>query len=88
MTTAHNDIDLNKLTPGEQILLMRGKAGLFIGMPHRFIELYGGKPVSISFYPPDPMTHRENFYYNSRENQLFKKIKAGKHYTWKAIGEQ
>jgi hypothetical protein len=43
--------------------------------PHRFIELYGGELIPVSNYEPDPQTSRYDYYYNSRTNQLFKRIK-------------
>lgn len=44
--------------------------------PHRFIELIGGREVKMLFFEPDPETFRDDFYYNSRRNVLYKKIKA------------
>lgn len=41
--------------------------------PLQFIELYGGVMVDIQNYEPDPVTHRYDYYYNSRLNQLFKR---------------
>lgn len=35
-------------------------------------ELYGGKPIPIQPYEPDPNTSHENYYYNSSENKLYK----------------
>ena len=73
-------------TPLEDILAKRGRASDFYGHTHNFIELFGGKPVLMSFYEPDPNTTRDSFYYNTRENQLFKKFKAIDKYVWKSIG--
>lgn len=89
-------IGINALVPdaeeatdniGGEIQLMRGPTRAFAGLPHRYIEQYGGKPVQLSFYAPDPMTFRDGFYYHSRENQLYKKFLAGSRYVWKAVGE-
>lgn len=35
-------------------------------------ELYGGKPISILAYQPDPNSSQENYYYNSTENKLYR----------------
>lgn len=59
----------------------------FDGHTHNFIELYGGKPIDTSFYEPDPNTFRANFYYNTRENRIFKRMKAGNLYVWKDVSE-
>lgn len=55
--------------------------------PHRFVELFGGQLVPIYSYEPDPMTSRSDFYYNSRINQLFKRIKVSgtaPYYYWRS----
>ncbi len=43
------------------------------GNPHQFIELYGGSLVKMSAYAPSPITFRDEHYYNTMENQLYKK---------------
>ena len=54
--------------------------------PHRFIELLGGTAVLISNYEPDPLTFRDEYYYNSRTNQLFKLIRKDARYAyWKSV---
>ena len=57
------------------------------GNPHRFVELFGGEIVEMTFIEPDPQTFRGDFYYNTRFNQLFKKIKVGDAPFWKRISE-
>ena len=56
--------------------------------PHRFVELFGGTVVEAINYEPDPQTYRQEYYYNSRVNQLFKKLKISgdtDFYYWKSI---
>lgn len=55
------------------------------GNPARFIELVGGRFVPIMFYPPDPITFRDEFYYNARLNRLFKKIGSKPNPVWKIV---
>lgn len=75
-------------TPLEDIFIKRMKSTSFSGLSHNFIEFFGGQPVSFSQYDPDPNTHRESFYYNTRENRLFKKVKASDgQYVWKDVSE-
>ena len=38
-------------------------------------ELYGGKPITIVAYEPDPDSFHENFYYNSTQNRLYRLTK-------------
>jgi hypothetical protein len=72
-------------SPLEDILSKRGKASDFYGHTHNFIELFGGKAVLMSFYEPNPDTTRDSFYYNTRENRLFKKLRAVDRYVWKPV---
>jgi len=53
------------------------------GNPPRFLELAGAKFVTESFYEPDPITFRDQFYYNARINKLFKKINSKPNPVWK-----
>jgi hypothetical protein len=39
----------------------------------RLIEEVGGEIIEPMNYVPDPATHRQDYYYNSRMNQLFKR---------------
>lgn len=41
--------------------------------PHNAIEYFGGIMVPILPYEPDPVTFREQYYYNSTLNMLFTK---------------
>ena len=59
----------------------------FPGFSHNFIELFHGKPVELLIFEPDPNTYRDGFYYNSRENRLFKKMRAGNLLVWKDVSE-
>lgn len=75
------------LDPLETIIDTRNAAVGVGTIPYRFIELFGGRPVVISFYEPDPNTSRSEFYYNSRENQLFKRCQARNRFFWKPVGD-
>ncbi|MHA2065094.1 MAG: hypothetical protein ACXABY_12025, partial [Candidatus Thorarchaeota archaeon] len=55
------------------------------GNPHRFLELVGSKSVVESFYEPDPITFRDQFYYNARLNKLYKKINSQPSPVWKQV---
>lgn len=44
------------------------------GDPHRFVELFGGRIVPYLDNSPDPTTFRDNYYYNTRENNLYVKV--------------
>lgn len=57
------------------------------GNPHRFVELFGGEIVSFSITEPDPQTFRGAYYYNTRQNRLFKKVTVGQAPFWKRISE-
>lgn len=75
------------MTPIEDIFSKRMKSTSVYGHTHNYVELFGGQLVSFSQYDPDPNTHRERFYYNTRENKLYKKIKAGNQFVWKNVSE-
>lgn len=68
-------------------ILTRRVVGASAGMPFSFIRLFGGSPVEILHYQPDPQTHRDDFYYNSRENMLYKKYQTDIRFVWKPVGE-
>jgi len=55
------------------------------GNPLRYAELVGAKFVTESYYEPDPITFRDQFYYNARINQLFKKINSKPKPVWKQV---
>lgn len=78
----------SSLTPFEEIMANRPRAGNTHGLSHNFITLFGGRPIEISFVEPDPTSFHGDYYYNSRENQLFKKLMTPDHrVVWKAVGE-
>lgn len=55
-------------------------------LSHNFIELAQGKPVLMTFVEPDPNTTHAQFYYHTRENQLYKRmLAADSRYIWKLI---
>ena len=55
--------------------------------PLRFIELYGAELVPLQFHEPDPTTFRSEYYYNSRQNVLFRKLNTSDgRVVWKRIG--
>lgn len=58
----------------------RGKLGIG-GMPLNFIERYGADMVTISFSEPDALTNRTEYYYNSRQNVLYKRQKFNRFYA-------
>lgn len=55
------------------------------GNPNRYVELAGGKFVQQVYYEPDPITFRDQFYYNARQNRLFKKINTKPVPVWKVV---
>lgn len=68
----------------EGIISRRGSPTIG-GNPHAFVKLFGGKIVPFSNYEPDPITFRDEFYYNTRLNQLFKKRNVGGVPVWDRI---
>lgn len=54
------------------------------GNPLQFIELRGAKIVEELAFEPDPVTFRDQFYYNTRINQLFRKIQTVPAPVWKS----
>jgi hypothetical protein len=66
------------------------------GLPLSFIERYfGGKAIQMMFHQPDPNTFRDEYYYNTRQNVLYRKVEApavgcttGSSKVWKAISER
>jgi hypothetical protein len=55
------------------------------GNPHIFAELVGAAQIPMSFYEPDPSTFRYEYYYNTRQNRLYKKINVDPKPVWKII---
>lgn len=76
------------MTPFEEIMSHRPRSGNAYGPSHNFITLFGGTLVEIIFYEPEPSSHHGEYYYNARENMLFKKIETpDNRVVWKAVGE-
>jgi len=68
------------------IIEKRGRSGIGHN-PIRFIERFGAKEVPIMSYEPDPTTFRDEYYYNSRINVLFRKLPTDDdRVVWKRIG--
>ena len=40
----------------------------------RLVELNGGKIIEPSAFEPDPVSHRDEYYYNATTNTLFRRI--------------
>lgn len=64
---------------------VRGQHPLGGGNPLQFVELRDAKFVEQLFYEPDPKTFRDQFYYNTRLNKLFKKLQTKPHPVWKQV---
>lgn len=76
------------LTVLAEIIAARPRSGNNHGLSHNFITIFGGRPVTVIFYEPDPVSFHGDYYYNARENQLFKKLQTPDHrVVWKAVGE-
>jgi len=71
-------------TPGGGIL-SRNQDPAVTGNPNRFLELYGNELIPVEFYEPDASTFRSEYYYNTRENILYKKIPTSTVPHWKAV---
>jgi hypothetical protein len=67
------------------VLSRRAAEPLGGGLPLRFMELRGAQFVEQSFFEPDPVTFRNQFYYNTRLNKLFKKINSKPRPVWKQV---
>jgi hypothetical protein len=63
-----------------ELAAARGKPGIG-GMPLNFIERLGANMVTVSFSEPDPLSSRTEYYYNSRQNTLYKRDKFNKFYA-------
>jgi len=72
-----------------EILSRRGRTTVGFN-PNRFVELEGADAVPVMNYEPDPVTFRSEYYYNSRQNALFRKLtteECGEStLVWKRIG--
>jgi hypothetical protein len=51
----------------------------------RYVELGGARFVEQVYYEPDPVTFRDQFYYNARQNRLFKKLNTKPVPIWKVV---
>ena len=49
-------------------------------------RLFGLESVPILSNEPDPRTHREDYYYNSRLNRLYVKVKTSPVPVWRLFG--
>lgn len=58
----------------------RGNPGVG-GMPLNFIERLGAEMVTVQFSEPDPLSCRTGYYYNSRQNVLYKRVKFNNFYA-------
>ena len=68
---------------GSLIFSKRNLHAIGGGNPLQYIERGGAKIVTQSYYEPDPVTFRDQFYYNTRLNRLFKKINTKPTPVWK-----
>jgi hypothetical protein len=68
-------IDVDESNPLTELLLTRG----------REVGVYGVGSVPMSYYPPDPSTSRHDYYYNTRENVLYKRVWADTLPFWARI---
>lgn len=56
------------------------------GMPLRFLEKLGAKMIPMQFYEPDALTSHSGYYYNTRKNVLYKRVKLNKYNAvWKSV---
>lgn len=59
---------------------IRGNPGVG-GMPLRFIEKLGAEMINVTFSEPDALSSRTEYYYNSRQNVLYKRQILNKFYA-------
>jgi len=52
-----------------------------------FDERGGDKIVDCMSYEPDAYSHRCDYYYNTKSNRLFKKLKLNNTYCWKCVSD-
>lgn len=57
------------------------------GLALQFIELYGANLVPMQHYEPEAGSFRHDFYYNTRQNVLYRKLHADGKVVWKRISE-
>lgn len=54
--------------------------------PIWYLERYGANIIKPVAFEPNPDTYRGDFYYNSKENSLYRKaISINKTYVWKKM---
>jgi hypothetical protein len=74
-------------TSDEEILesIFSRRGGGRGGNSHRTVELFDGKMVPTLNNEPDPDTFREDWYYNTRRNKLYKRIPQAGFLVWKNV---
>lgn len=70
----------------DDIVARRSKYSLPINVPLSDIGLFGGVPVPIMAFEPDAATFHSKFYYNARQNILYKKLNTKPFPVWKQVG--
>jgi hypothetical protein len=74
----------------QQIKAVRSAGGPIAGSDHvpvSFAELLVDiDSVPMHFVEPDPRTAREDYYYNTRLNKLYVKVKTEPVYVWRVVG--
>ncbi len=58
----------------QDILSRRPLPSPLVTLPHRLVELWGGKIVPMIAHEPDPVTFRQSYYYNTSLNRLFRRL--------------
>lgn len=53
------------------------------GLPHTFIELFGGEIVPMLWHEPEPFSFRSDYYYNTQDNCLYVKLAK-----WVDVGQE
>jgi hypothetical protein len=51
----------------------------------RVVELNGGQVIEPTAFPPDPNSHRSQYYYNANTNALYRKITTFGYSHWQKI---
>ena len=57
-----------------EILAARGLISAGYNSLRMAVELNGGNMVEVTNFEPDPCTHRSEYYYNSGQNRLYRRI--------------
>lgn len=58
----------------EDVLINRGEKGIGFNSVELISKLTGGKIVEMTPFEPDASTHRDEWYYNTSENMLYRKV--------------